>query len=413
MQSLAADAAPIEPPPAANKNVPLKIEAAHCGAGKCGACGNCSKGAGCACRKKARTARPMLSADDRAKLVASLRASYLKPPQDWPAPAVDPDVKWKELGLLPPPEFPKDNGFSDEKAELGKLLFFDPRLSSSRQIACASCHDPDLSWADGRTTAYGHERQPLARNTPSLLGAAYNKHSFWDGRASSLEEQIRAVILNPAEMYSTHEQVIAALNSVADYRDRFSKCFGSHEVTLENVAKAIATYERTLLPGRSRFDAFLRGSSQALSDEAVMGLHLFRTQARCMNCHHGPNFSDSQFHDVGLSYYGRELEDLGRYALTSAAEDVGRFKTPSLRNVSQTAPYMHNRLFQLEGVLNMYNAGMPTNKRTKNLSGAPAPLKSKHLEPLKLNRQDLGDLKAFLISLAEPRRRVRAPTLPR
>ena len=356
--------------------------------------------------------RPLPTPEDRAKHIALLRATYIKPSSTWPALKVDADVAWKEVGLLPPPSFPADNPHSPAKAELGKLLFFDPRLSSSRQIACASCHDPDLAWADGRTTAYGHERQPLPRNTPSLLTAAFSRHWFWDGRAQTLEGQAKAVILNAAEMHGSESAVLANLSGLPEYGKKFHAAFGSEQITLDAVAKAIATYERTLPVGYSRFDAFLRGQSKALSDSALAGLHLFRTDARCMNCHHGPSFTDNQFHDVGLSYYGRELEDLGRWRATGSAADVGRFKTPSLRNVSRTAPYMHNGLFQLEGVLNMYNAGMPFNKRKSSPSGAPLPAKSKHLEPLHLNAQDLADLKAFLVSLAEPLRRVRAPALP-
>ncbi len=182
--------------------------------------------------------------------------------------------------------------------------------------------------------------------------------------------------------------------------------------TANDSNKPLAARKCALLPGSRKFDAFLRGRAEALPNEALVGLHLYRTDARCVNCHHGPNFTDGQFHDVGLPYYGRELEDLGRYALTKNPEDVGRFRTPSLRNVSRTATYMHNGLFQLDGVLNMYNAGMPLYKRTSSPSGAPVPNRSKLLRPLNLNGQDLADLKGFLNSLAEPPRRVRAPALP-
>lgn len=183
-------------------------------------------------------------------------------------------------------------------------------------------------------------------------------------------------------------------------------------MTLDRAAKALACYQRTLVGGRSRFDAFLRGKGEALSDPEVRGLHLFRTEARCLNCHNGPTLSDGRFHDVGLSYYRRELEDLGRYHVTRQAKDVGAFRTPSLRNVGRAAPYMHNGLFDLPGVLRMYNAGMPTLRPGPLHAGDPwFPVKSPLLRPLGLNRQDLSDLEAFLRSLDEPRRRVRPPEI--
>jgi cytochrome c peroxidase len=157
----------------------------------------------------------------------------------------------------------------------------------------------------------------------------------------------------------------------------------------------------------------MKGDAKALSDEAIRGLDVFRGAGRCMNCHHGPTFSDGQYHDLGLSYYGRELEDLGRYKISDQAEDVGRFRTPSLRNIGATGPYMHNGLFELSGVLNAYNAGMATLRRKPEQAGDPLfPTKSPRLRPLGLNKQDLADLRAFLESLTEPKLRVRAPELP-
>ena len=324
-------------------------------------------------------------------------------------------MPWRELGLLPNeiPDSP-DNLWTAEKAALGKQFFFDPRLSSSGQIACASCHDPDLAWADGRATAFGHARKPLRRNTPSIMNAALMSSLFWDGRAPSLEAQAEQVLLNPHEMRATANELRALLDATPEYRTKLQAAYGVAEPGVREIAGAIASFERTLIGGRSRFDAFLRGQNEALEDEALAGLHLFRTDARCMNCHHGPALADGKFHDLGLSYYGRSLEDRGKYAVTKLSEDVGRFRTPSLRNVSRTAPYMHNGIFPLTGVLNLYNAGMPT--LIPKPEQAEDPLfpreKSRHLRPLGLNRQDLADLLAFLEALEEPRRRVRPPSLP-
>ena len=177
---------------------------------------------------------------------------------------------------------------------------------------------------------------------------------------------------------------------------------------------ALATFQRTLIStGRADFDRFLNGDTAKLSDSALRGLHLFRTVARCVNCHHGPTFSDNQFHDLGLSYYGRKFEDLGRYRITKDPKDVGRFKTPSLRNVTRTAPYMHLGLFNLDGVINMYDAGMATLRRKPHEQDDPLfPTKSHLLRPLGLTKQDKADLIAFLESLEEPFRRIRPPELP-
>ncbi|WP_337177633.1 cytochrome c peroxidase [Paludisphaera sp.] len=356
---------------------------------------------------------PAESEDSRRARAAELRAIYWKSSGEWPAPWVDEGVDWRELGRLPAAPAPADNPTTPEKVELGKKLFFDPRLSGSGQLSCASCHDPDLGWADGRTTAFGHRREPLRRNSPTIMNLAHMPAIFWDGRAGSLEDQAREVILNPSEMSATPDSVVRELSAVPEYRDSFRAVFGSEDVDLDMIAKAVAAFERSIVGGRSAFDKFLGGDRDAMSDEAILGLDLFRRKARCMNCHHGPAFSDGQFHDLGLSYYGRELEDLGRYRVTALPEDVGRFRTPGLRNVAATGPYMHNGLFELTGVLNMYNAGMATLKRKPEQADDPLfPTKSPHLKPLGLDKRELADLKAFLESLTEPKRRVRAPALP-
>jgi cytochrome c peroxidase len=357
-------------------------------------------------------ARPRLTAEQRAEWAARLRELYAEAPDRWPQAVVDSSVQAAELGPLPDVPHPADNPFSKEKAELGKLLFFDPRLSGSGQIACATCHDPELGWADGRSTSFGHARQPLRRNAPAVLNVGLATPLFWDGRAATLEEQAMAVLTNPAEMRGEPADIERALSVVPAYRERFRDVFGDDEITFHEVVQALATFERTIVGGRSRFDVFLKGDRGVLSDSALIGLHLFRTEAGCMNCHHGPTFSDGKLHDLGLSYYGRKYEDLGRYRITDEAGDVGRFRTPSLRNVTATKPYMHNGLFPLAGVLNMYNAGMPTLRRKAAHADDPRfPTKSPLLKPLGLNRQDLEDIEAFLTTLEEPPWRLR-PDLP-
>jgi cytochrome c peroxidase len=357
--------------------------------------------------------RPTLTEQQYQVMANELRAAYTKPQDQWPAATVEPGVEFREIGSLPPVEHPESNPFSKEKADLGKMLFFDPRLSGSGQMACASCHDPDLGWTDGRTVAFGHDRQALKRNSPTLLNSGHNTFQFWDGRAQTLEEQAVMPILADDEMRAAPEVVVSRIATELEYRKAFRDVFGDEKISLDRIAKALATFQRTIVGGRSQFDQFLGGKKQSLSDEAIRGLHLFRTEARCINCHSGPNFTDNQFHDLGLSYFGRKLEDLGRYNATRRPEDVGKFKTPTLRNITRTPPYMHNGLFDLDGVLNMYNAGMPTLTPTTRQAGdAMFPTKSHLLKELNLSRQELEDLRAFLASLEEPRRRVRAPDLP-
>lgn len=357
--------------------------------------------------------RPERTAEERSRLAAELREVYSGPADRWPTPHVDPDVAWKEIGALPLVEHPSTNPHSAAKELLGKTLFFDPRLSGSGQIACASCHDPDLGWADGRTTSFGHSRKMLARNAPSIRNTAFQKHLFWDGRAASLEDQAMQVLINPDEMRSGPKQVVTLLESQPDYRTLFREAFGAAPISLERAADALACFQRTVVGGSSRFDSFVKGHAAALTDEALLGMDLYRRDARCINCHHGAAFSDGNFHDIGLSNYGRPFEDLGRGTVTGSSTDTGRFRTPSLRDATATAPLMHNGLFELPVVLTLYNVGMPTPKRKQSQLGDPRfPVKSPHLKPLGLNKQDLADLAAFLVSLEEPKRRVRPPTLP-
>lgn len=360
-----------------------------------------------------KTPRPLAAEPELQQQAAELRIAYSKPAVEWPKPHLDEAARegFVELGLLPPIPYPTNNPYSLAKSELGKRLFFEPRISGSGQISCANCHDPDLGFADGRTLSFGHARKELKRNAPTILNAGLGRSFFWDGRASTLEQQATDVVHNEDEMQSSAALVKERLSAIPGYTNEFAQVFGSPEITMTRVAQAIATFERTITSRGNAFDSFLRGDTNALSDSAVRGLHLFRTTARCINCHNGPNFTDELFHNEGLSYYGRKLQDLGRYDITKKPEEVGSFKTPSLRNIARTAPYMHNGLFDLDGVLNMYNAGMPTLRPRGSQKEDPLfPKKSVLLQPLGLNQQDLADLKAFLESLTETRLRLRPPT---
>lgn len=329
---------------------------------------------------------------------------YRQPVAQWPAPQVDPDVHWQEMAALPDhAPAPPENPFSEAKAELGKKLFNDPKLSRSGQIACASCHEADMAFADGRRVSFGHDRQSGRRNAPSLVMSGYSTHLFWDGRGGSLEQQALHPIVDPVEMAFDIPSLLERLNADATYRQQFAQVFGPGPITPELTGQALATFQRTLVKAtrNTAFEQLLRGRPQRMSDEQLYGLHLFRTKARCMNCHFGPALSDEQFHNVGLSYYGRKYEDLGRYEVTRQPQDVGAFRTPSLRLVMKTAPWMHNGLFvNMEGTLAFYNMGMPRPRPTAQQANDPLfPSTSERLKALNLDKDELRALRSFLDTL--------------
>jgi cytochrome c peroxidase len=349
----------------------------------------------------------------RDDLIQWLRSEYAKPPAEWPKPTLDEGVIHRELGTPGPVPFPEGAEPTTDRKKLGLALFFDPRLSGSQQISCSRCHDPEKGWADGRSQANGVFMTPLPRNTPALAGVGHAKPLMWDGKSQTLEQQAAEVILNPREMAGNPEEIVTRLNVVKDfYGPMFQAAYGDPAITFDRIINSLAAFQRGLPVGGSAFDKFVGGKRDALKDEALIGLHLFRTQARCINCHNGPMFSDYQFHNEGLTYYGRRFEDVGLYALTKKPEDMGKFRTPSLRNVANTGPWMHNGLFpEMRGVLNLYNSGMPQPKRKESQINDPLFPKTSHLlKPLKLDRQQLADLETFLESLNErPSRMLRQP----
>lgn len=350
--------------------------------------------------------------------ISELKALYSSGDyQKWPKPEVDSIVYaqgFEDIGVLGKPEFPENNPYTVEKAELGKVLFFDPRLSKSGQISCANCHDPELNWGDARRVSYGEGRLQGNRNAPSLVNIAFSKVFFWDGRAETLEDQASFPIKDAKEMNFHIDLATKRLNKIKGYKPYFKKAFGKEKLTQEEILKAIATFERTLISSKSKFDRFIEGDSTQLTNRQVEGLHLFRTKARCINCHNTANFADNKFHNVGLTYYGREYEDLGRYNVTGKAENVGEFKTQSLRGATQNAPYMHNGLFpNLRGVLNIYNAGMPQPKRKENqLNDTLFPTTSKLIKKLNLSKSEMDALEDFIGSLSAGAYRMRPPVMP-
>jgi cytochrome c peroxidase len=287
------------------------------------------------------------------------------------------------LGLKPVP-VPEDNPTTPEKVELGKQLYFDPRLSCDDSVSCASCHDPKKGWSNDDRFATGVRSQIGGRSAPTIINAAYSDLQFWDGRAHRLEGQALGPIANPIEMDHKLEDCCLKLNKIPAYKAQFQKVFGS-DVTPENIAKAIASFERTVLSGNAPYDKFKAGDTKALSDAAQRGMKLFFGKAHCTACHSGPTFSDNSFHNIGIGMEAKN-PDPGRYEVTKVVGDKGAFKTPGLRDVARTKPYMHDGSMKtLEEVVEHYNKG-----------GAPNPQLDEEIYPLKLSDQEKADLITFM-----------------
>lgn len=288
--------------------------------------------------------------------------------------------------LAPLPAATQRDDEAAGKAELGRLLFFDPRLSGDNSMSCATCHLPERGFADGLPVGRGRGDVPLARNTPTLLNVGLQTSFFWDGRAGTLEEQALGPIQAADEMHQDLAALESELQAVPEYAQRIRELFGG-PVTRDAIAAALAAFERTLLSRNSPFDRFLAGDASALSEEAQRGLELFRGGAGCVRCHHGPLLSDGKFYRIGVSF-----ADRGRQAVTGDAADVARFRTPSLRDVARTAPYMHDGSIRtLFDVVEFYYRSVPRH--------GPEGL-TVEIEPLSgRSYSEIHDIVAFLESL--------------
>jgi cytochrome c peroxidase len=291
------------------------------------------------------------------------------------------------LGLLPI-QWPADNPYSKAKVELGRLLYFDKRLSADGTVACADCHHPKFAFADGNPVSTGIKGQRGGRSAPTVFNRAYSLAQFWDGRAASLEEQAKGPMANPIEMGNTHQAVVAKLQSIPGYRTQFKAVFGTDTIDIDHVAKAIATFERTVLSGNSPYDQYKAGKKNALTAEQVAGMKLFFGKARCDACHEGINFTTNAYHNLGIGT-DKPKPDEGRFIVTKNPADWGAFKTPTLREVARTAPYMHDgSLKTLDEVVDFYDKGGTPNK---NLD--------KEIRKLNLTANEKKELVAFLKSL--------------
>jgi cytochrome c peroxidase len=285
---------------------------------------------------------------------------------------------------LRPMRVPRDNPMSAARVELGRQLYFDPRLSRDDTVSCATCHDPAKGWSNGERFATGVRGQVGGRSAPSIVNAGYQRFQFWDGRAVELEGQALGPIANPIEMDMTLDELIPKLNAIDGYRAQFQDVFGS-DVTAEGIARAIAAFERTVLSGDAPYDRHAAGEAEALSPAAQRGYEVFFHHAHCSACHAGPNFTDGAFHNIGVGI-DDPAPDLGRHVVSGLEGDRGAFKTPTLREIARTAPYMHDgRLATLEEVVDYYDKG-----------ATPNPQLDEEIYPLGLTPDQKADLVTFL-----------------
>ncbi len=330
---------------------------------------------------------------------------------------------------LPEVPVPKDNPMNSDKIVLGKKLFNDKRFSADGTVSCATCHQPDMAFTDGLRVSKGIKGLTGTRNAPTVVNAVYYSAQFWDGRVESLEEQAKGPLTNPVEHgLKSFAPVIVTVKNDKDYRDLFHKAFGikPDQITIDHVAQAIAAFERTVTSGDSPFDRYQYGNDKnAMSQAAIRGLEVFRVKGRCVDCHTigqtSATFIDNKYHNLGVGFSRIEdrlmdlvdayqnskhseqeqdaeilssesISELGRFTVTLDPSDLGRFKTPTLRNVAVTAPYMHDgSMDSLEEVVEFYNQG-----------GEDNPMLDGGIRPLRLTEQEKSDLVEFLKALTSP-----------
>jgi cytochrome c peroxidase len=275
-----------------------------------------------------------------------------------------------------------------DEVELGRRLFFERKLSSDGSTSCASCHNPDRAFTDGRTAAQGVSGQKGNRNTPTLVNRGDGLSQFWDGRAASLEKQALEPLANPKEQNTSVDAVLFWLRGNVAYRSEFPKVF-NREVCAEDLASALASFVRTIRSADSRFDLYRRGEGD-FSKEEKEGFLIFRGKGGCFFCHAGKNFTDERFHNTGVAWREVRLVDQGRFAVTAKDDDRGAFKTPTLREVARTAPYMHDgSLATLEEVVEYYDRG-----------GNANPHLDSQIVRLSLSAEEKRTLVAFLKTLS-------------
>jgi len=308
----------------------------------------------------------------------------------------EPLAKYARPASIP---YPEGNPYTEARAELGRVLFFDPRLSGSNFISCASCHNPGFSWSDPLPKAIGHGMNELGRRTPTILNLAWGGLYFWDGRAESLEAQAMGPITAAGEMNQSADALVVELRAIPGYAPLFAAAYPGQGITTDTISKALATFERGVVSGEAPFDRWVSGDEGAVSEAAKRGFHVFEGKARCATCHSGWRFTDDSFYDIGLIG-----DDRGRGALEDIEVLQYAFRTPGLRNTARRAPYGHNGSEKtLADVIELYDLG----GRVKRPSLSP------EIQPLQLTTREKSDLLAFLDTLTSADTRVATPELPR
>lgn len=305
--------------------------------------------------------------------------------------------KVQEKYLAPAIKIPLLNKANPYRIKLGKTLFFDPRLSGSNWISCGTCHNPTLGWSDGLPKANGEGQRVLRRATPTILNAAYSFLQMWDGRFNSLEEQALGPIESASEMNQDLDKLVIELSALEQYVELFKDAYPGRGITQDTISLALSNFERTILAKNAPFDRWIKGDNHAISNAAKRGFDLFEGKGHCSTCHSGFNFSDNGFHNIGL-----DDDDIGRYSVKKVDILQGAFKTPTLRNIEITAPYMHDGSYStLEDVIGHYVKG---GIRKNNLSP--------NFKKAELNKAEVQDLVAFLRSLTSEPQDIEYPELP-
>jgi cytochrome c peroxidase len=289
---------------------------------------------------------------------------------------------------LPPIPWPQDNGYSPARVELGKTLFFDGRLSANGVVSCAFCHEPSHAFSASTPLSSGVNGKLGVRHAPTLINRAWGKSQFWDGRAPTLEAQVVVPMTNPDEMGMTVDQVVEKLRDIKGYAPLFAAAFGDGAITFDRIARAIASFERTIVSGNSPYDRYIAGDKSALTKQQKAGLNFFNGKGECAECHSGPNFTTEKFANIGEGM-DQANPDPGLQAITKKRGDFGKFKVPTLRDLAHRGPYMHDgRSRTLGDVLDLYAKG-----------GLPNPHLDTRLTPFYMDEQTRQDLLAFLDSL--------------
>ncbi|RUO35976.1 cytochrome-c peroxidase [Aliidiomarina shirensis] len=322
---------------------------------------------------------------------------YLQPMHKWPCYSADRE----DLEPLPKPV-----EVEQALVSLGETLFHDKNLSSDRSVSCASCHQPEHRFADPRRISPGVEGREGHRNTPSLMNVDLWNVLFWDGRESSLQHLAVQPLTNPLEMNSNPGLAVMRVTEQDRYKALVEEYFGDSTITWQRITEALAAFQLTLRSPENKLDTFLNAiadgnyevAENALNSEQLLGLHLFRTKANCVACHQGALLSDQKFHNMGLHYFGRRFEDLGVFAVNGEPSDVGKFRTPTLRHLEETRPWMHNGLFDdLLGIVRMYSHGGPRPRpRGENINNPLFPVTTDELKPFNLTKEEEAALVEFL-----------------